>query len=180
MMKTTKTKLPGVLIIEPDVFGDDRGFFMETYQQERYAEVGIDEVFVQDNHSYSARGVLRGLHLQITRPQGKLVWADKGNVFDVAVDINPESETYGQHVCLELSETNHAQMYIPPGYAHGFMVLSETADFYYKCTDFYYPDDQAGIIWNDPDINIDWPIKDPGLSEKDKQLPTLQEFNGQS
>jgi dTDP-4-dehydrorhamnose 3,5-epimerase len=180
MMKTTKTKLPGVLIIEPDVFGDDRGFFMETYQQERYAEVGIDEVFVQDNHSYSARGVLRGLHLQITRPQGKLVWTDKGNVFDVAVDINPESDTYGQHVCLELSETNHAQMYIPPGYAHGFMVLSETADFYYKWTDFYYPDDQAGIIWNDPDINIDWPIKDPGLSEKDKQLPTLQEFNGQS
>lgn len=179
-MKITKTKLPGVLIIEPDVFGDSRGFFMETYQQQRYAEAGITEQFVQDNHSHSARGVLRGLHLQKARPQGKLVWADKGSVFDVAVDIDPESATYGQHVSVELSETNHLQMYIPPGYAHGFLVLSDRADFYYKCTEFYYREDEAGIIWNDPQINIDWPIKDPGLSEKDKQLPTLQEFNGQS
>lgn len=178
-MNISKTILPGVLIIEPDVFGDSRGFFLETYQQQRYTEAGIKDLFIQDNHSHSARGVLRGLHLQINKPQGKLVWVDNGSVFDVAVDINPESDTFGQHVALELSDENHTQMYIPPGYAHGFLVLSETADFYYKCTEYYYPDDQGGIIWNDPDLNIDWPIKNPELSARDQQLPTLQEFNGQ-
>lgn len=178
-MNIIETILPGVLIIEPDVFGDSRGFFLETYQQQRYTEAGITDLFIQDNHSHSARGVLRGLHLQINKPQGKLVWVDNGSVFDVAVDINPESDTCGQHVALELSDENHTQMYIPPGYAHGFLVLSETADFYYKCTEYYYPDDQGGIIWNDPDLNIDWPIKNPELSARDQQLPTLQEFNGQ-
>lgn len=178
-MNIIETILPGVLIIEPDVFGDSRGFFLEIYQQQRYTEAGITDLFIQDNHSHSARGVLRGLHLQINRPQGKLVWVDNGSVFDVAVDINPESDTCGQHVALELSDENHTQMYIPPGYAHGFLVLSETADFYYKCTEYYYPDDQGGIIWNDPDLNIDWPIKNPELSARDQQLPTLQEFNGQ-
>lgn len=178
-MNIIETILPGVLIIEPDVFGDSRGFFLETYQQQRYTEAGITDLFIQDNHSHSARGVLRGLHLQINKPQGKLVWVDNGSVFDVAVDINPESDTFGQHVALELSDENHTQMYIPPGYAHGFLVLSETADFYYKCTEYYYPDDQDGIIWNDPDLNIDWPIKNPELSARDQQLPTLQEFNGQ-
>lgn len=179
-MKVTRTKLAGVLVIEPDVFGDRRGFFMETYQQQRYIEAGVTDQFVQDNHSHSARGVLRGLHLQNNKPQGKLVSVDQGIVFDVAVDIDPESDTYGQHVALELSDENHMQMYIPPGYAHGFMVLSDTADFYYKCTEYYYPDDQGGIIWNDPDINIDWPIKNPELSERDQQLPTLKKFNGQN
>lgn len=178
-MNIIETILPGVLIIEPDVFGDSRGFFLEIYQQQRYTEAGITDLFIQDNHSHSARGVLRGLHLQINKPQGKLVWVDNGSVFDVAVDINPESDTCGQHVALELSDENHTQMYIPPGYAHGFLVLSETADFYYKCTEYYYPDDQGGIIWNDPDLNIDWPIKNPELSARDQQLPTLQEFNGQ-
>ncbi|MBP9615336.1 MAG: dTDP-4-dehydrorhamnose 3,5-epimerase [Thiopseudomonas sp.] len=175
-MKITTTALPGVLIIEPKAFGDARGFFLETFQSERYAKAGITLPFVQDNHSRSQRGVLRGLHLQSNRPQGKLVSVSRGSVFDVAVDIDPQSATFGQYVGVELSDDNHLQLWIPPGYAHGFCVLSEVADFQYKCTDFYYPEDEAGIIWNDPDVNIAWPLDNPLLSEKDQKLPRLREL----
>ena len=176
-MKITETKLSGVLIIEPKVFGDSRGFFKETFQAERYREAGIEYTFVQDNYSRSQKGVLRGLHFQITKPQGKLVSCPKGAVFDVAVDIDPKSITYGQYVGVELTEENHKQLWVPPGYAHGFCVLSETADFQYKCTDYYDPSDEGGLIWNDPDVAIDWPIADPSLSSKDALLPTLAELN---
>jgi len=175
-MNVTETKLAGVLIIEPKVFGDSRGFFKETFQAERYREAGIEYTFVQDNYSRSQKGVLRGLHFQITKPQGKLVSCPKGAVFDVAVDIDPESTTYGQYVGVELTEENHKQLWVPPGYAHGFCVLSETADFEYKCTDYYDPSDEGGVIWNDPDVAIDWPIDQPLLSDKDSKLPTLKEL----
>ena len=175
-MQVTETKLAGVLIIEPKVFGDQRGFFKETFQLERYRKAGIDLPFVQDNHSRSQKGVLRGLHLQKSRPQGKLVSCSAGVVYDVAVDVNPESSTFGQYVGLELSADNHKQLWIPPGYAHGFCVLTETADFQYKCTDLYFPEDEGGLIWNDPDVDIDWPIKNPLLSDKDLKLPTLAEI----
>lgn len=175
-MKVTETNLEGVLIIEPKVFGDQRGFFKETFQSERYKEAGIDLPFVQDNHSRSQKGVLRGLHLQKSRPQGKLVSCSAGAVFDVAVDVDPESSTFGQYVGIELSAENHKQLWIPPGYAHGFCVLSEMADFQYKCTDLYFPEDEGGLIWNDPAVNIDWPIKNPFLSDKDLKLPTLAEI----
>lgn len=173
-MKVIETRLPGVHIIEPDIHGDVRGFFVETFQVERYRrEAGIDLPFVQDNHSRSTRGVLRGLHAQVPHAQGKLVRVASGAVFDVAVDINPRSGTFGQWVGVELSETNHRQLWIPPGYAHGFQVLSETADFEYKCTDYYHAEAETGVIWNDPDIGIEWPIADPKLSAKDLRLPTL-------
>lgn len=172
-MNVIETKLPDVLIIEPKVFGDHRGFFKETFQTERYAEVGIALPFVQDNHSRSKKGVLRGLHLQKTRPQGKLVSCSRGVVYDVAVDVNPESKTFGQYVGVELSGDNHRQLWIPPGYAHGFCVLSDVADFQYKCTDLYFPEDEGGVIWDDVEVDIDWPIKDPELTDKDRALPTL-------
>ena len=176
-MNVTETKLAGVLIIEPKVFGDSRGFFKETFQAERYREAGIEYTFVQDNYSRSQKGVLRGLHFQITKPQGKLVSCPKGAVFDVAVDIDPNSITYGQYVGVELTEENHKQLWVPPGYAHGFCVLSETADFQYKCTDYYDPSDEGGVIWNDPDVAIEWPITHPSLSSKDALLPTLTQLN---
>jgi len=176
-MKVTETKLAGVLIIEPKVFGDARGFFKETFQAERYREAGIEYTFVQDNYSRSQKGVLRGLHYQITKPQGKLVSCPKGAVFDVAVDIDPESTTYSQYVGVELTAENHKQLWVPPGYAHGFCVLSETADFHYKCTDYYDPSDEGGVIWSDPDVAIEWPITHPSLSSKDALLPTLAELN---
>jgi dTDP-4-dehydrorhamnose 3,5-epimerase len=166
-MKVIETHLEGVLIIEPDVFGDHRGFFLESYQKKRYQQAGINFDFVQDNHSRSSHGVLRGLHFQIKKPQGKLVSCTRGVVFDVAVDINPKSPTCGQYVGIELSEENHKQLWIPPGFAHGFCVISDFADFHYKCTDYYDPDDEGGLIWNDPDIAIDWPIIQPKLSPKD-------------
>lgn len=173
-MKITQTELPGVVIIEPKVFGDERGFFLETFQAERYGSLaGISSRFVQDNHSRSRRGVLRGLHAQKQQPQGKLVRAARGEIFDVAADIDPRSPTFGRWVGVTLSDTNHRQLWIPPGYAHGFVVLSEIADFEYKCTDYYHPQSETGVIWNDPDLAIDWPIKEPALSEKDKRLPTL-------
>ena len=179
-MKVIETKLPGVLIIEPKVFGDSRGFFKEIFQTKRYREAGIEHEFVQDNHSRSQKGVLRGLHFQITKPQGKLVSCSQGAVFDVAVDVNPESATFGQYVGIELTEDNHRQFWVPPGYAHGFCVLTDTADFQYKCTDYYDPSDEGGLIWNDPEVAIDWPIDHPLLSDKDVKLPTLKELANQS
>jgi len=178
-MKVIETKLPGVLIIEPKVFGDARGFFLETWNLERYQAAGFPNVaFVQDNHSRSQKGVLRGLHFQLNHPQGKLVQVATGAVFDVAVDVCPESPTYRQWVATELSEDNHRQQWIPPRYAHGFCVLSDVADFQYKCTGFYHPEDESGVLWNDPDLAIDWPISEPLLSDKDKALPTLKQVAG--
>ena len=172
-MKVITTELPGVLLIEPNVFGDQRGFFMETYHQARYRETGIPEHFVQDNQSRSRRGVLRGLHYQLVQPQGKLVWVARGQVFDVAVDIRRGSPTFGRWAGAVLDDNNHHQFYIPPGFAHGFCVLSEEADFFYKCTDYYHPQSEQGILWNDPAIGIDWPIQEPLLSAKDLRLPLL-------
>lgn len=172
-MKVIPTKLEGVLIVEPKVFGDARGFFMETWQQQRYAELGIKGPFVQDNLSFSARGVLRGLHYQQPHPQGKLVSVIQGAVFDVAVDIRSGSPTFGEWVGVELSGENHQQLWVPPGFAHGFCVLSESAYFTYKCTDVYTPAAEGGIIWNDPAIVIKWPIADIQLSDKDTKYPRL-------
>lgn len=177
-MEVIKTGLDGVVIIEPKVFGDERGFFLESFQADRYRELaGIEQAFVQDNHSRSSKGVLRGLHFQVNNPQGKLVRVVRGEVFDVAVDVNPASPTYGHYEGVVLSETNKRQFWVPPGYAHGFVVLSDTADFEYKCTEYYDPADEGGIIWNDPKVAIDWPIADPVLSAKDAVLPTLDELN---
>ncbi len=172
-MKITETELSGVLLIEPDVYGDARGYFLETWNQARYHELGIAAKFVQDNLSYSGRGVLRGLHFQNPNPQGKLVYVLQGEVFDVAVDIRGGSPTFGHWVGAPLSAKNKHQFYIPPGLAHGFCVTSETALFTYKCTDFYNPQADGSILWNDPDIAIDWPIDEPILAEKDRKAPTL-------
>lgn len=175
-MKIIPTSLEGVLIIEPDIFRDNRGFFMETYNQIRYRECGIDEVFVQDNLSFSVQGTLRGLHYQIKHPQAKLVQVLLGEIFDVVVDIRPGSATFGKWASVHLSDQNKRQVLIPKGLAHGFCVLSETAHFLYKCTDFYAPHDEGGIIWYDPDIGIDWPVKDPIISKKDKQYSPLSDL----
>ena len=174
-MNVISTKLPGVLILEPTIHGDARGFFQETWRADSYAALGIPP-FVQDNHSRSTRGVLRGLHAQRQRPQGKLVRVARGAVFDVAVDINPASPTFGQHVGVELSDENHRQFYVPPGYAHGFCVLSDTADFLYRCTDYYQPGDEIGVVWNDADLAIAWPVATPSLSAKDLALPSLRQL----
>lgn len=172
-MNIIKTKIKDLLIIEPKVFGDDRGFFYETFQAERYKAAGIDADFVQDNRSRSSQGVLRGLHFQKTKPQGKLVTVTDGEVFDVAVDLRPGSETFGQHEAIMLTGQNKLQFYVPPGFAHGFCVLSDTADFQYKCTDYYDPSDESGLLWNDPSLQIQWPLSNPLLSDKDMIQPTL-------
>jgi len=172
-MKVTHTKLPGVLMIEPDVFGDDRGYFLETWAQPRYAEVGVPELFVQDNVSMSRRGILRGLHLQHPYGQGKLVHVVDGEVFDVAVDVRVGSPTFGQWVGAVLSAENHLQVYIPPGFAHGFCVTSETALFSYKCTEGYHRESEFGVAWNDPALGIEWPIAAPQVSTKDQQFGPL-------
>jgi len=173
-MKISHSKLKGCAIIEPRVFGDDRGFFLETFQAARYKqEAGIDLPFVQDNHSRSARGVLRGLHFQKTKPQGKLVRVVRGEVYDVAVDIRKGSATFGEWEGVILSEENKKQFWVPPGFAHGFVVLSDTADFEYKCTDYYDPSDEGSILWSDPDLDIPWPIANPVLSTKDESAKRL-------
>jgi len=172
-MNIIKTKLSDCIIIEPKVYGDDRGFFLETFQAERYATAGITLPFVQDNHSRSSKGVLRGLHFQKTKPQGKLVRVVRGEVYDVAVDIRLGSPTYGRWEAVVLSEDNKKQFWVPPGFAHGFMVISDFADFEYKCTDYYDPTDEGSLLWNDPDLNIPWPIKSPFISIKDSQAPLL-------
>ncbi|MDA8735047.1 dTDP-4-dehydrorhamnose 3,5-epimerase [Porticoccaceae bacterium] len=176
-MNVIKTKLDGCVIIEPKVFGDERGFFLETFQAERYiSEAGITLPFVQDNHSRSSKSVLRGLHFQKTKPQGKLVRVVRGQVYDVAVDIRKGSPTYGQWEGLVLSEENKTQLWVPPGFAHGFVVLSDTADFEYKCTDYYDPSDEASILWNDSDLDIPWPIDNPILSNKDARADSLADL----
>ena len=173
-MKISHSKLKGCVIIEPRVFGDERGFFLETFQAVRYEqEAGIDLPFVQDNHSRSARDVLRGLHFQKTKPQGKLVRVVRGEVYDVAVDIRKGSATFGEWEGVILSEENKKQFWVPPGFAHGFVVLSDTADFEYKCTDYYDPSDEGSVLWSDPDLNIPWPIANPVLSAKDESAKRL-------
>ncbi len=176
-MKITQPKLNDVVVIEPDVFGDHRGWFLETYSLNRYKqEAGVEEVFVQDNFSFSQKGILRGLHFQNPQAQGKLVQVLSGEVYDVAVDIRVGSPDFGKYHGEILSDSNHKQMYIPAGFAHGFCVLSETAIFSYKCTDYYDPSAESGIIWNDPDIGVDWPINDPVLSTKDTSCRLLRDI----
>ncbi len=172
-----KTKLSGLVIIKPKVFGDNRGYFMETYKKTDYAEAGIDKEFVQDNESSSTKGVLRGLHFQKDHTQGKLVRVTHGEVFDVAVDVRPGSETYGQWVGVTLSSEKKNMFYIPEGFAHGFLVLSDTAEFVYKCTDVYDSTSEGGIPWNDPDINVEWPKLDVSYktSEKDEKHEAFKE-----
>lgn len=175
-MKFVATKLKAVVLVEPDVFEDPRGYFLETYHAGRYAEGGITGPFVQDNFSHSVRGTLRGLHYQLKHAQGKLVMALEGRIFDVAVDIRKGSPTFKQWVGVELSGENKRQLYIPPGFAHGFCVLSDTADVLYKCTDVYAPQDERGIIWNDPSIAIAWPVAEPLLSRKDQAYQLLADM----
>jgi len=175
-MNIITTSIEGILIIEPQTFEDQRGFFMETYNQSRYVKAGVNEIFVQDNLSYSLKGTVRGLHFQIENPQAKLVYVITGEIFDVAVDIRPGSATFGQWAGIHLSDKNRRQLYIPEGFAHGFCVLSDTARFSYKCSNFYAPEDEGGIIWSDPDIGIRWPVENPIISEKDKQYPKLSDL----
>ena len=174
-MKFLDTEVPGVILIEPDVHRDERGFFIESYQAQRYADNGIPGPFVQDNHSRSTFGTLRGLHAQLIQPQGKLVRVVEGEVFDVAVDVRRGSPTFGRHVSLSLSADNFRQLYIPPGFVHGFCVTSEVAEFEYKCTDYYNPTGEISVAWNDPDIGIQWPLDDPILSPKDADAPRLRD-----
>ena len=176
-MEVIQTEIPDVKIVKPKVYGDERGFFLETFEQKRYQEMlGISLNFVQDNHSQSQKNVLRGLHFQKENPQGKLVRVVRGEVFDVAVDIRKDSSTYGKWVGVILSEDNKSQLWIPPGLAHGFLVMSDIADFEYKCTNYYDPNSERCLLWNDPTININWPITTPILSDKDRLGKTLQEL----
>lgn len=176
-MRIEETTLAGVVVVYPDVFRDQRGFLLESYSKERYHQFdALRYDFVQDNHSRSRRGVLRGLHFQEREPQGKLVRVSRGRVFDVAVDIEPASPTFRQYVGVHLDDKEHAQLFIPAGYAHGFCVLSEAADFEYKCTAHYRPGDGRGVLWNDPAIGIRWPLADPVVSPTDAANPTLDEY----
>lgn len=175
-MKVIETELEGVKIFEPKVFTDERGWFLETWSQQRYSENGVAGPFVQDNVSFSFKGTLRGLHFQHPNGQGKLVMVQLGEVFDVAVDIRVASASFGKWVGVTLSDENHRQLYIPPGFAHGFCVLSERAVFSYKCTNYYRAAEEGGIIWNDPVIGIEWPIDEPVLSDKDKQCSQLKDI----
>jgi|SRR5689334_10007423 len=175
-MKHLETNIPDVLLIEPEIYGDDRGFFMELFQSARYAAAGVRGTFVQDNLSRSAKGVLRGLHFQNPKPQGKLVTVLHGCVLDVAVDVRVGSPTYGRHVKIELSERNRRQLWIPRGFAHGFFVLSEVAEFYYKCDEFYSASDEIVLRWDDPELNIEWPSEFPVVSPRDKNGSRLSEL----
>lgn len=175
-----ETGIQGLVVVEPKVFGDNRGYFMETYHYNDFKEAGLDMVFVQDNQSKSKKGVLRGLHFQKKNPQGKLVRVVSGEVYDVAVDLRKGSKTYGKWYGVLLSAENKKQFYVPEGFAHGFVVMSETAEFVYKCTRFYDPSDEGGLMWNDPAIGVQWPVPEGAeliLSEKDQHHPSLQEFD---
>jgi dTDP-4-dehydrorhamnose 3,5-epimerase len=175
-MKVTPQKIPEVLLVEPQVFGDERGFFIETFQAQRYAESGMKLPFVQDNLSRSAHGILRGMHMQLPYSQGKLVSVVEGEVFDVAVDVRVGSPTFGQWVGVYLSAQNHHQLYVPPGFAHGFCVTSEAAQFAYKCTDLYHPECELGLAYDDPDVGIAWPVKNPILGGKDQKNLKLSQI----
>ena len=172
-LKLTQLSIPGVLLIEPPCFADNRGFFMETFHRQKYNETGLDKEFVQDNRSHSTQHVLRGLHYQLENPQGKLIFAVTGEIFDVALDIRLGSPTFGHWVSAILSAENKRQIYVPEGFAHGFVVISEYADVIYKCTDLYAPGDEYGVLWSDPALSIKWPVKAPVLSQKDLENPGL-------
>ncbi|MDX8334907.1 dTDP-4-dehydrorhamnose 3,5-epimerase [Candidatus Cetobacterium colombiensis] len=181
--KRVETGIKDLIVIEPTVFGDNRGFFMESYSKKDFSEIGMDVEFVQDNHSKSKKGVLRGLHFQTQHVQGKLVRVTAGSVLDVAVDLRKDSPTFGKHYLVELTADNKKMFYIPPGFAHGFLTLEDNTEFQYKCTDYYAPEFDSGVLWNDSDIGIDWNFEKYGLSaeaillsDKDKQQQTLQEF----
>ena len=176
-MEFIQTKIPDVILIKPNVFEDQRGFFMEFYHVEKFKLAGIDSIFVQDNHAKSVKDTLRGLHFQVNFPQAKLLRCLQGKVFDVAVDLRKDSPYYGQWVGEELSEDNKCQLFIPAGFAHGYYVLSETAEITYKCSEIYHPQDEQGIRWDDPDIAINWPGDNPILSEKDKVMPLLADID---
>jgi dTDP-4-dehydrorhamnose 3,5-epimerase len=178
-VRVLPTEIPGVVVIEPDVYQDGRGFFLETYHADRYRARGIEGPFVQDNHSRSAAGTLRGLHLQVKRPQGKLVRVVEGEIFDVAVDVRRGSPTFGRYVVVTLTAENFRQCYVPPGFAHGFCVVSQIAQVEYKCTDFYDPAHEIGIAWNDPAVAVPWPVREPRLSARDSHHPTLAELTEQ-
>lgn len=173
-LKTTRLEIPDLLLIEPRVFSDDRGFFLETYHRQKYEDCGITAAFVQDNHSYSRKNTVRGLHYQRNHPQGKLVYVLRGEIFDIAVDIRRSSPTFGKWVSVILNSEQKKQLYVPPGFAHGFCVTSETADVLYKCTDVYHPQDEYGVLWSDPRLGIPWPTNAPLLSQKDSQYPALE------
>ena len=173
MMKIVKTSLSGLLIVEPKVFADGRGYFLETFQHLRYRESGMPAEFVQDNLAFSYKGVLRGLHFQIQYPQAKLIQAVAGEIFDVAVDVRPGSATFGRWFAVRLSAQNRRQLFVPEGFAHGYCVTSETATVIYKCSDYYHPEDEGGVLWSDPQVGIEWPISHPVVSDKDSQLPAL-------
>jgi dTDP-4-dehydrorhamnose 3,5-epimerase len=177
-LKFQSTLIPDVILIEPTVFGDSRGFFFESYHEEKFQEAGIPLPFVQDNHSKSAKGVLRGLHGQSPNPQGKLISVIEGEIFDVAVDARTGSPTYGEHVSVTLSAENKQQLYVPPGLVHGFCVTSDVAQVQYKCTDLYHPEAEFSVAWNDPDLGIQWPVENPVLSEKDQRAPRLCDMQG--
>jgi dTDP-4-dehydrorhamnose 3,5-epimerase len=176
--KLIETPISGLIIIETKIFKDDRGFFIESYNKEAFRRLGINTEFVQDNHSFSKKGVLRGLHFQLKYPQGKLVRVISGRVFDIAVDLRKESPTFGKWFGVELLGDNGLQFYIPPGFAHGFIALEDSTHFFYKCTNYYHPEDESGIIWNDSTLNVKWPVDQVSkliISEKDSKLPTFKE-----
>ncbi|MCF8721338.1 dTDP-4-dehydrorhamnose 3,5-epimerase [Nitrospina gracilis] len=175
-MKFIPTELDGVVLIEPVVHDDARGFFVETYVRSLFRDHGIDVDFVQDNHSQSSKGVLRGMHYQVRHGQAKLVRVVRGEVFDVAVDVRPGSPSFGRWTGHTLSANNRRQLFIPAGFAHGYCVLSDTAEVIYKCSDYYHPEDEGGLIWNDPEVGIDWPVEEPVLSEKDQRHPRLKDI----
>jgi dTDP-4-dehydrorhamnose 3,5-epimerase len=176
-MKVLKTDIVGLLVIEPQVFSDERGFFLETFQVQRYREFGIHDIFVQDNHSYSNARVLRGLHFQVKKPQAQMVYVSSGAIFDVAVDFRMSSPTFGRWFGTELSADNGQQLYMPPGFAHGFCVTGNHADVHYKVTEQYCSDDEGGVVWDDPTLAIKWPIENPFVSERDALYPCLVEIS---
>jgi dTDP-4-dehydrorhamnose 3,5-epimerase len=176
-MNVLDISITGLIIIEPSIFRDKRGYFVETYHQKKYSEeMSIHKKFVQDNLSHSVQGTLRGLHYQLPHSQAKLINVVRGSIYDVVVDIRRESPTFGQWLGIQLSEEDMRQLYVPEGIAHGFCVLSEIADVIYRCSDFYYPENEGGVFWNDPDLGIEWPVENPILSEKDRQLPHLKDI----
>jgi len=179
MLEVENTNIDGVILIKPEVFIDDRGYFSETYSKKKYESLGIREEFVQDNHSKSVKNTLRGLHYQSKQTQGKLVRVISGEVLDVAVDIRTKSKTFGEFFSVVLNEENHYQLYMPPGIAHGFYVISEFADFEYKCTDYYSPQNEKGVLWSDPDLKIDWPSKKPIVSKKDSNYKRLKDISSE-
>lgn len=176
-MRRIETEIPEVCLVEPTVFGDARGFFLERYHHAKYSDVGIADNFVQDNHAKSFKGIVRGLHYQIGRPQAKLCWVIQGEVLDVALDIRVGSPTFGKHISTILSADNKFQIYVPAGFAHGYAVLSETAEFLYKCSDFYFPQQERGVLWNDVELGIDWKVGSPVLSEKDQRHLPLSKIS---